>query len=76
MSVELICPDTFSTLFDAEPVSLEVDSDIDLLIFLMNWVQVMSTDEIVKRSTFDTNSGCFIVPARTTSVFVEPRGSE
>lgn len=33
MSVELICPDIFSILFDAEPVSLEVDSDIDLLIF-------------------------------------------
>lgn len=33
MSVKLICPDIFSILFDAEPVSLEVDSDIDLLIF-------------------------------------------
>ncbi|XP_050385000.1 pullulanase 1, chloroplastic isoform X1 [Argentina anserina] len=37
-------------------------------------VQVKSNDEIVKRSTYDTGSECFTVPARTTSVFVEPRG--
>ncbi|KAM1161934.1 hypothetical protein ACFX13_001081 [Malus domestica] len=36
-------------------------------------VQVTSTDEIVKRSTYDASSGCFTVPPRTTSVFVEPR---
>ncbi|XP_004307333.1 PREDICTED: pullulanase 1, chloroplastic-like [Fragaria vesca subsp. vesca] len=37
-------------------------------------VQVKSNDEIVKKSTYDTGSACFTVPARTTSVFVEPRG--
>lgn len=36
--------------------------------------QVMSTDEIVKRSTYNASAGCFTVPPRTTSVFVEPRG--
>ncbi|KAK4367082.1 hypothetical protein RND71_014962 [Anisodus tanguticus] len=35
-------------------------------------VQMNSTDD-VKNSTYDASSGCFNVPARTTSVFVEPR---
>ncbi|XP_049379170.1 pullulanase 1, chloroplastic [Solanum stenotomum] len=35
-------------------------------------VQMNSTD-VVKNSTYDASSGCFNVPARTTSVFVEPR---
>ncbi|XP_059307582.1 pullulanase 1, chloroplastic isoform X1 [Lycium ferocissimum] len=36
-------------------------------------VQMNSTDDVVKNSTYDASSGCFNVPARTTSVFVEPR---
>ncbi|PQQ06704.1 pullulanase 1 chloroplastic [Prunus yedoensis var. nudiflora] len=36
--------------------------------------QVMSNDEIVTRSTYNASAGCFTVPPRTTSVFVEPRG--
>ncbi|KAK1409637.1 hypothetical protein QVD17_36166 [Tagetes erecta] len=36
-------------------------------------VQMMSTDNIVKNSTYDSSTGCFSVPSRTTSVFVEPR---
>ncbi|XP_062156540.1 pullulanase 1, chloroplastic [Alnus glutinosa] len=36
-------------------------------------VQVMSTDELVKSSTYEPSSGCFTVPPRTTAVFVEPR---
>lgn len=36
-------------------------------------VQVMSSDEIVKMSTYDAIEGCFTVPARTTAVFFEPR---
>ncbi|XP_015170912.1 pullulanase 1, chloroplastic isoform X2 [Solanum tuberosum] len=35
-------------------------------------VQMNSTD-VVKNSTYDASSGCFNVPARTTSVFVQPR---
>nr|XP_019066688.1 pullulanase 1, chloroplastic isoform X1 [Solanum lycopersicum] len=35
-------------------------------------VQMNSTD-IIKNSTYDATSGCFNVPARTTSVFVESR---
>ncbi|KAK3023072.1 hypothetical protein RJ639_043087 [Escallonia herrerae] len=36
-------------------------------------VQMMSTDNTVKKSVCDASSGCFTVPPRTTSVFVEPR---
>ncbi|XP_010267259.1 PREDICTED: pullulanase 1, chloroplastic isoform X2 [Nelumbo nucifera] len=36
-------------------------------------VQLTSTDQIVKNSKYETSSGSFIVPPRTTSVFVESR---
>uniref|UniRef100_A0A2N9ITB8 Glycosyl hydrolase family 13 catalytic domain-containing protein n=1 Tax=Fagus sylvatica TaxID=28930 RepID=A0A2N9ITB8_FAGSY len=36
-------------------------------------IQMMSTDELVKSSTYEGSSGCFTVPTRTTAVFVEPR---
>ncbi|XP_039071914.1 pullulanase 1, chloroplastic [Hibiscus syriacus] len=36
-------------------------------------IQVKSSDETVKKSSYDASSGCFTVPARTTSVFVESR---
>ncbi|KAJ9684719.1 hypothetical protein PVL29_016942 [Vitis rotundifolia] len=36
-------------------------------------VQVMSSDGVIKNSTYEASSGCFTVPPRTTSVFVEPR---
>lgn len=36
-------------------------------------IQMMSTDNIVKKSTYDASSGYFKVPPRTTAIFVEPR---
>ncbi|KAL8193157.1 hypothetical protein R6Q57_027061 [Mikania cordata] len=36
-------------------------------------MQMMSTDNSVKNSTYDPLTGCFSVPSRTSSVFVEPR---
>ncbi|XP_060676008.1 pullulanase 1, chloroplastic-like [Ziziphus jujuba] len=36
-------------------------------------IQLTSTDYAVKDSTYETSTGCFNVPARTTSVFVELR---
>lgn len=36
-------------------------------------IQVSSSDDIVKSSTYEASSGCFVVPQRTTAVFVEPR---
>ncbi|MBA0566594.1 hypothetical protein Golob_011401 [Gossypium lobatum] len=36
-------------------------------------IQATSTDETVKKSSYEASTGWFTVPARTTSVFVEPR---
>ncbi|KAJ0102169.1 hypothetical protein Patl1_06009 [Pistacia atlantica] len=36
-------------------------------------IQTVSSDELVKNSSYEASSGCFTVPPRTTSVFVEPR---
>nr|KYP60685.1 hypothetical protein KK1_023096 [Cajanus cajan] len=36
-------------------------------------IQVSSSDDLVKSSTYQASSGCFVVPRRTTAVFVEPR---
>lgn len=36
-------------------------------------VQLTSFDHVVKSSTYEPSTGCFTVPPRTTSVFVEPR---
>ncbi|XP_017409401.1 pullulanase 1, chloroplastic isoform X3 [Vigna angularis] len=36
-------------------------------------IQVSSSDEVVKSSRYEASSGCFVVPQRTTAVFVEPR---
>ncbi|KAK2983755.1 hypothetical protein RJ640_022697 [Escallonia rubra] len=44
--------------------------------FQLHPVQMMSTDNTVKKSVYDASSGCFTVPPRTTSVFVEPRNTK
>ncbi|GER28944.1 pullulanase [Striga asiatica] len=36
-------------------------------------IQMTSADEIVKKSTYNSSSGSFRIPSRTTSVFVQPR---
>ncbi|KAM6600703.1 hypothetical protein CsatA_020312 [Cannabis sativa] len=41
--------------------------------FELHPVQLMSTDEVIKASTYEESTGCFVVPSRRTSVFVEPR---
>ncbi|KAG5533135.1 hypothetical protein RHGRI_027377 [Rhododendron griersonianum] len=43
--------------------------------FELHPVQVVSSDEIVRNSTYEALTGCFTVPPRTTSVFVEPRNT-
>lgn len=37
------------------------------------YAQLMGTDETVKSSKYEASAGCFNIPPRTTSVFVEPR---
>ena len=39
-------------------------------------VQAASADPVVRLSRFETASGRFTVPARTTAVFVERKGSQ
>ncbi|RWR74950.1 Glycoside hydrolase [Cinnamomum micranthum f. kanehirae] len=39
-------------------------------------VQLMSSDELIQTSSYESHSGCFIVPPWTTSVFVETRKSD
>ncbi|KAK2440002.1 limit dextrinase [Trifolium repens] len=39
-------------------------------------VQETSSDVLVKSSKYEASSGCFVVPRRTTAVFVEPRKSK
>lgn len=47
-----------------------------LMVLLLSFsLQVKSVDEIVKNSSYEANSGCFVIPPRTTSVFVEPRAT-
>ncbi|KAF7133238.1 hypothetical protein RHSIM_Rhsim09G0146100 [Rhododendron simsii] len=43
--------------------------------FELHPVQVVSSDEIVRNSTYEALTGGFTVPPRTTSVFVEPRNT-
>jgi len=38
-------------------------------------VQAASNDPVVQRAAFDAGAGGFVVPARTTAVFVAPEGS-
>ncbi|XP_057979256.1 pullulanase 1, chloroplastic isoform X3 [Malania oleifera] len=38
-------------------------------------IQLVSSDTRVKNSRYEASSGCFTVPPRTTSIFVEPRNA-
>ncbi|KAK1260252.1 hypothetical protein QJS04_geneDACA002195 [Acorus gramineus] len=38
-------------------------------------VQLMSSDELVKNSLYESSTGCITIPCRTTTVFVEVRNS-
>ncbi|CAJ2629361.1 unnamed protein product [Trifolium pratense] len=39
-------------------------------------IQEISSDDLVKSSKYEASSGCFVIPRRTTAVFVEPRKSK
>ncbi|KDP30498.1 hypothetical protein JCGZ_16177 [Jatropha curcas] len=61
-------------LFNACPTEVSFASPaLRARSFQLHPVQLMSSDEVVKNSTYEAPSGCFTVPARTTSVFVERR---
>ncbi|CAN8257182.1 unnamed protein product [Cochlearia groenlandica] len=61
-------------IFNARPSeSLFVSSVLKDRNLELHPVQVMSIDETVKESVYDSFSGGFTIPARTTTVFVESR---
>ncbi|KAE9589814.1 putative glycosidase [Lupinus albus] len=61
-------------VFNASPEEVSfVNPSLKSRNLQLHPIQVMSSDELVKTSTYKVSSGCFVVPQRTTSVFVEPR---
>ncbi|KAK4799461.1 hypothetical protein SAY86_024826 [Trapa natans] len=63
-------------IFNASPDEISFSSPVMRARTLqLHPVQIMSLDEVVKKSVYNASSGSFTVPARTTSVFVEPRKS-
>ncbi len=63
--------DEIVVLFNAAPQSVAfAHPEFVGKKFELHPIQAASVDEVVKRSDFDTSSGKFTVPGRTTAVFV------
>ncbi|XP_011024341.1 PREDICTED: pullulanase 1, chloroplastic isoform X2 [Populus euphratica] len=61
-------------IFNASPSEVSFASPVlRARTFQLHPIQAMSADEVVKNSSYETSTGCFTVPPRTTSVFVEYR---
>ncbi|KAJ6720208.1 PULLULANASE 1 CHLOROPLASTIC [Salix viminalis] len=61
-------------IFNASPSEVSFASPVlRARTFQLHPIQAMSSDEVVKSSSYETSTGCFTVPPRTTSVFVEYR---
>ncbi|KAJ6325508.1 hypothetical protein OIU76_012567 [Salix suchowensis] len=61
-------------IFNASPSEVSFASPVlRARAFQLHPIQAMSSDEVVKSSSYETSTGCFTVPPRTTSVFVEYR---
>ncbi|GJS41602.1 pullulanase 1, chloroplastic isoform X1 [Tanacetum coccineum] len=61
-------------VFNASPTDISFTSPVLRgKVLQLHPVQMMSNDNLVKNSTYDPSSGRFMVPSRTTAVFVEPR---
>lgn len=61
-------------IFNASPTRILFATEtLQHRSFQLHTVQSESSDELVKTSSYEESSGCFSTPARTTSVFVEPR---
>ncbi|PKI34882.1 hypothetical protein CRG98_044728 [Punica granatum] len=63
-------------VFNASPVEISFASpETRARALQLHPVQAMSGDDVVKNSVYEASSGSFTIPARTTSVFIEPRDS-
>lgn len=61
-------------IFNASPSEVSFASPVlRARTFQLHPIQAVSADEVVKNSSYETSTGCFTVPPRTTSVFVEYR---
>jgi len=61
-------------LFNANDVAQTFQApDFQGHLLSLHPVQVSSQDPVVRTATFNAGSGAFVVPARTTAVFVEAR---
>ncbi|KAL2994853.1 hypothetical protein AAZX31_10G186400 [Glycine max] len=61
-------------VFNASPKEVSfVSPALQLRNLQLHPIQVSSSDDLVKSSRYEASSGCFVVPRRTTAVFVEPR---
>ncbi|CAN1238491.1 Pullulanase 1, chloroplastic [Linum grandiflorum] len=61
-------------IYNAQPSEVSfTDPGLQSRNFQLHPVQVKTTDEVVKKSSYDASSGCFTIPSRTASVFVECR---
>ncbi|KAL5139285.1 Pullulanase 1, chloroplastic [Glycine soja] len=64
-------------VFNASPKEVSfVSPALQLRNLQLHPIQVSSSDDLVKSSRYEASSGCFVVPRRTTAVFVEPRKTE
>ncbi|BFI23877.1 pullulanase [Marchantia polymorpha subsp. ruderalis] len=61
-------------IFNARPTQVKTEvQTFKARSLSLHPIQAASQDEIVRTSTFDSKSGTFSIPARTTAVFVESR---
>jgi pullulanase-type alpha-1,6-glucosidase len=69
--------ETIFVLFNAgdDPVSFQI-ADAEGMEVELHPVLADSTDPVVQTSSFDSSTGTFEVPARTTAVFLGPRSAE
>jgi hypothetical protein len=86
--VSFVSPSLQSRNLQLHPIQVQsIASSIARILSISNFkrgvqfhgvyvLQEISSDDLVKRSKYEASSGRFVVPRRTTAVFVEPRKSK
>jgi hypothetical protein len=64
-------------VFNASPQEVSfVSPSLQSRNLQLHPIQEISSDDLVTSSKYEASSGCFVIPRRTTAVFVEPRKSK
>lgn len=64
-------------VFNASPQDVSfVSPSLQSRNLQLHPIQEISSDDLVTSSKYEASSGCFVIPRRTTAVFVEPRKSK